>query len=365
MISNLIYKIKNADLFLIVAALCVIGALALHSASYTPNGILDKDFAKMQFMWILASLPIIFLVIKFGYEQLVDKAYILYGINIILLLLVLLIGQTRLGARRWLSFGFFFLQPSELCKVTFILALVKYVTSKHYKFYNIYGFIVPLILVIVPVVLIIKQPDLGTAITLLPIFFIVLFASGIKKRYLFAPVITAVVSSPFLWSLLRQYQKNRILVFLNPNMDPLGAGYTVIQSKIAVGSGGFLGKGWMSGTQNQLNFLPERHTDFIFSVIGEEWGFIGSLFILILFLLLFLKLLKIASSTSHHEGRMLVIAILALFWFQATVNIAMTMGLMPVTGLPLPFITYGGSHLNTAMLLIALAKSVELKRKVF
>lgn len=358
-------KIKEWDLFLIVAGLCIIGLFALHSASCTPSGILDKDFASLQLIWILSSIVIIFFVIKYGYEQLIDKAYILYAINIILLILVFVIGKTRLGARRWISFGFFFLQPSELCKITFILALVKYVTSKHYKFYNIYGFIVPFIITIIPVILIIKQPDLGTAITLLPIFFIVLFTSGIKKRYLFAPIIAGVASSPFLWNMLREYQKNRILVFLNPNRDPLGAGYTVIQSKIAMGSGGFLGKGWMAGTQNQLNFLPERHTDFIFSVIGEEWGFWGAIVILTLFLLLFLKLLKIASTTSDRAGRLLVIAILTLLWFQAVVNVAMTIGLMPVVGLPLPFLTYGGSHLTTAMFLIALAKSVELRRKVF
>ncbi len=297
--------------------------------------------------------------------KLLDKAYILYTINIILLLLVLLIGKTMLGARRWINLGFFFLQPAELCKVTFILALVRYIGDRQYKLDNIHGFAIPFIGTIIPMLLIVMQPDLGTALTLLPIFFIVLFVSGVKKKYLFLPIIAAVSSSPFLWGILKPYQKNRILVFLDPNRDPLGTGYTVIQSKIAIGSGGLLGKGWMAGTQNQLNFLPARHTDFIFSVIGEEWGFLGAVVILVLFLLLFIRLLRIVDYTSDLAGKLLVIATVTLLWFHTIVNIAMSMGLMPTVGLPLPFLTYGGSNLVTMMFLVALAKSVEQRRKVF
>ena len=358
-------KIAELDLFIIIAALCIISLISLHSTSYTPGGLLTKDFAKLQLIWILISFAIVFFVLKYGYVKLLDKAYILYAVNIILLLMVLLIGKTRLGARRWISLGFFFLQPAELCKVTFILALVRYIADRQGKLNNIHGFITPFIATIVPMVLIVMQPDLGTALTLLPIFFIVLFASGVKKKYLFLPIIAAISSSPFLWSILKVYQKNRILVFLNPNSDPLGAGYTVIQSKIAIGSGGMLGKGWMAGTQNQLNFLPERHTDFIFSVIGEEWGFLGTAAVLVLFLLLFIRLLRIVDYTSDLAGKLLVIATTALIWFHVTVNIAMSMGLMPTVGLPLPFLTYGGSNLVAMMLLVALAKSVEQRRKVF
>ncbi len=358
-------KLADLDVFVIIALICVIGLMSLHSASYTVNGLLNKDFADLQFMWFIFALVIIFFVLKYGYVKLLDKAYILFFINIILLLLVFAIGRTRLGARRWLDLGFFFLQPAELCKITYILALVKYVSSRQYKINNIYVYLIPLIGTLIPMMLIIKQPDLGTALTLLPVFFAVLFTSGIKKRFLFVPIIGAIISSPFLWVLLKQYQKNRILVFLNPNMDPLGAGYTVIQSKIAIGSGGLLGKGWMAGTQNQLNFLPERHTDFIFSVLGEEWGFIGAILILILFLMLLNRLLKIADHTSDLSGKLLVTATVALLWFHIFVNISMVMGLMPAVGIPLPFLSYGGSNLSAFIFLIALCKSVQQHRKVF
>ena len=165
--------------------------------------------------------------------------------------------------------------------------------------------------------------------------------------------------------MLKPYQKSRVLVFLNPDMDPLGAGYTVVQSKIAIGSGGILGKGWMAGTQNKLNFLPERHTDFIFSVIGEEWGMLGAVVVLVLFLVLFLKMLKIADNTTDPAGKLLVIASVVLLWFQVIVNVSMVMGLMPAVGLPLPFLTYGGSNFISAIFLIAIAKSVETRRKMF
>lgn len=353
------------DLFFIIAALCIIGLLSLHSASYTATGLLSRDFAKSQMLWILVSLIIVLFVLRYGYGKLIDKAYILYAINILLLLLVLFVGKTRLGARRWINLGFFLLQPAELCKVTFMLALVRYITDKHYRFDNIYKFAIPFIATLVPMLLIMMQPDLGTALTLLPVFFIVFFASGAKKRFLFIPIGAAIAASPFLWNFLKPYQKSRILVFLNPDKDPLGVGYTVIQSKIAIGSGGFFGKGWMAGTQNQLNFLPERHTDFIFSVIGEEWGFLGTILVLLLFLLLFIRLLRISDHTSDYAGKLLVIAIVTLLWFQVVVNMAMVMGLMPTVGLPLPFLTYGGSNLVAVMFLIALAKSVEQRRKMF
>ena len=358
-------KIEEWDIFVIITLLCLIGLISLHSASYTIKGLLNKDFAKSQFMWVLFSLLVVFFVLKYGYLKLLDKAYILFAVNIILLLLIFAVGKTRLGARRWLNMGFFFLQPSELFKITFILALSRYIADREDKINNIFVFIIPLIAMLVPMILIIKQPDLGTALTLLPIFFTVLFASGIKKRFLFTPFIGAIFASPFLWGMLRPYQKNRVFVFLNPNTDPLGAGYTVIQSKIAIGSGGLFGKGWMAGTQNKLNFLPERHTDFIFSVIGEEWGFLGAAVVVVLFLILFSRLLRIAETTSDTAGRLLVTGVVSLLCFHVIVNIAMVMGLMPAVGIPLPFLSYGGSNLVTVMFLISMCESVRQRWKEF
>jgi len=280
-------------------------------------------------------------------------------------LLVLLVGSARLGAKRWLSLGLFSLQPSELCKISFILALVKYVSDNNDRIGKVKVVAISLLICIIPMFLIIKEPDLGTALVFLPILFTVLFIAGARISHLICIVLAGLGSLPLLWHLLRSYQKMRLLVFLNPSSDPLGAGYTVTQSKIAVGSGGLFGKGWLSGTQNQLNFLPERHTDFIFSVIGEEWGFIGAVLVLGLFILIIRGLLNIADATYDNRGKLLIVSIVTLLWFQVFINISMTIGLMPVVGLPLPLISYGGSSLATTIVLIGLALSVRLKRKVF
>jgi len=213
--------------------------------------------------------------------------------------------------------------------------------------------------------LIIKQPDLGTAIVFLPILFSILLVAGARIWHMLSIIIIGLASCPLLWFMLKTYQKKRLLVFLNPNMDPLGAGYTVIQSKIAIGSGGLFGKGWLSGTQNQLNFLPERHTDFIFSVIGEEWGFLGAMLLVVLFIILMNRLLNLTNQTNDDRGKFLITGVVALLWFQFFINISMTLGLMPVVGLPLPLVSYGGSSLATTMALIGLAVSVKARRKVF
>lgn len=359
--------LKNSDPVLLAAVgiIFIIALLSLYSASHQPSGEIIKNYCLQQAIWFGLVLCLSALFIRFGYERWLDYSYLIFALNIILLILVLLVGSARLGAKRWLSLGLFSLQPSELCKISFILALVKYVSDNSYRINELKVIAASLLICIVPIFLIIKQPDLGTAIIFLPILFIVLFAAGARIRHLAFILLAGLGSLPILWHTLKSYQKMRLLVFLNSNADPLGAGYTVTQSKIAIGSGGFFGKGWMSGTQNLLNFLPERHTDFIFSVIGEEWGFVGAVLVLGLFILLIRQLLDIADTTNDNKGRLLIVGIVTLLWFQAFVNIAMTIGLMPVVGLPLPLISYGGSSLATTMVLIGLAISVRLKRKVF
>jgi len=359
--------LRNTDplLFIAIIFIILIGFLSLYSASHEPNGKMQKNFAWQQAVWMGTFLCLAVIVFWFGYERLLDYGYLIFAVNILFLLLVLSIGSTRLGAKRWFSFGVFSLQPSELCKIGFILALVKYISTNSGSIHRFKVVLTALIMCILPMLLIIKQPDLGTAIIFLPILFSVLFASGARISHLIYIILTGILSFPVLWHFLRDYQRQRLLVFLNPNADPLGAGYTIIQSKIAVGSGGIFGKGWMSGTQNQLNFLPERHTDFIFSVIGEEWGFLGAILLLWLFLLLINRLLKIAEMTNDQRGRLLVVGVAALLWFQVFTNIAMVIGIMPVVGLPLPLISYGGSSLLTTMLLITMAISVQFRRKIF
>ncbi|MFH1867552.1 MAG: rod shape-determining protein RodA [Candidatus Omnitrophota bacterium] len=352
-------------LIAVVVIIFIIALMSLYSASHQPNGRMDKNFTMQQVIWMGFALSLSIFVMRFGYERWLDYGYLIFAFNIFLLLLVLFIGSTRLGARRWLSLGLFTLQPSELCKISFILVLVRYVGDNHYRIGSFRVMLKALILCAVPMLLIIKQPDLGTAIVFLPIFFIVLFVAGARLRHLIIIIVTGLLSSPILWHILKDYQKKRLIVFLNPNVDPLGAGYTITQSKIAVGSGGFFGKGWMSGTQNQLNFLPERHTDFIFSVIGEEWGFLGAILLLGLFMVLLIRLLRIADFTNDLRGRLLVVSVVVLLWFQIVVNISMAIGIMPVVGLPLPMISYGGSSLMTTFILLSMALSVRLKRKIF
>lgn len=359
--------LKDSDGLLILSVLLifVISMLSLYSASYQPDGGMARNYAWQQLLWLAVSIGLILVIIFVGYERVIDYAYIIYAVNLLLLLTVLLVGSSKMGARRWLDIGSFTLQPSEFCKISFILALTKYIGDNHYRLDNLKAIIGSILLCIIPMVLIIKQPDLGTALVFLPILLVVLFAAGIRVKYVISFLLTGLAGLPMLWFILKDYQKQRLFVFLNPNADPLGAGYTIIQSKIAVGSGGLSGKGWLAGTQNLLNFLTERHTDFIFSVIGEEWGFAGSVLIIVLFAILLSRLVRIASSTNDFKAKIIIVAIVTLFWFQIFVNIAMTIGIMPVVGLPLPLISYGGSSLITTMILLGLAFSVANRRKIF
>jgi len=358
---------RRIDLVLVVAivALSIIALLSLYSASHKPDQTITKNYCIQQLIWIAFAICVSVIFAWVGYERFIDYGYLIFAFNIVLLILVLFVGSTRLGAKRWLSLGLFSLQPSELCKVSFILALAKYASDNKHKIKNIKEVIGALCICLVPMLLIIKQPDLGTAIVFLPIFFAILLLAGARIWHLLSIVFVGLASCPLLWFMLKTYQKKRLLVFLNPNMDPLGAGYTVIQSKIAIGSGGIFGKGWLSGTQNQLNFLPERHTDFIFSVIGEEWGFLGAILLVTLFMILINRLLGLIDSTSDDKGKFLIAGVVALIWFQFFINITMALGLMPVVGLPLPLVSYGGSSLATTMALIGLAVSVKARRKIF
>lgn len=372
---------KNFDIILFLTAIVifVIGLAFLYSAtyqhSYKNSGILPQNFLLRQIIWFILALLIGAVIVKVDYQKWLELAYPLYGINFVLLFLVLGLGVTRLGAQRWISFGNIALQPSEFSKLVIILALARYLGQRESTFrqglsrikgdWQVKELIVSFLLAGVPFLLIVKQPDLGTALALIPILFAILYVWGVRARTLILIFASFGLSSPLLWHLLRDYQKRRILVFINPNIDPLGAGYTVIQSRIAIGSGRLLGKGWLSGTQNQLNFLPERHTDFIFSVVGEEWGFAGAILLLSLYFVLLWRAFSIAQRTSNLSARLLACGIITMLCFQVLVNISMTMGLMPVVGLPLPLISYGGSSLLTTMVSIALLLNIGMKRTIF
>lgn len=327
------------------------GLMALYSASFENVRVSQRVFFD-QMLCAGLGLLLMWGLSRMDYRRFFDMAYVVYGINVVLLLLVLILGRHILGARRWLEIGSINFQPSELAKVTLILVLARYFCQQHptHRF-NLRGrfealskeLLWPLALSAVSMILIFKQPDLGSAILLFGIFLAMLFYSGIRPKYFFSFLSFCLLLAPFLWKLMKPYQKDRLLVFLNPNIDPLGAGYTIIQSKIAVGSGRLFGKGWLSGTQNQLNFLPERHTDFIFSVIGEEWGFVGGSLLIVCFFLLIQSGLRIIQQTKDKFGALLAVGVVTILTLQVTINIGMVLGLFPIVGITLPFVSYGRS----------------------
>src|SRR3989338_2123426 len=274
---------------------------------------------------------------------------------------VFFFGSRRFGSQRWLELGYFNFQPSEFAKLFITLALIQYLTE-HKDEKGVKNILAAFLIMLAPFALILAQPDLGTALMLVPVFFTLLYIWGAKLRHLFFMIGAALALSPLGWFLLKDYQKERLMVFMNPDIDPLGAGYTVIQSRIAVGSGGAFGKGWMSGTQNQLNFLTERHTDFIFSVAGEEWGFVGSAILIALYYVLVKRAFEIARKTDDPCGTLAACGMATIMGIQVIVNISMTMGFMPVVGLPLPLVCYGGSSLLVTMIALGLLESIALHR---
>ncbi len=364
-------KLKNFDFALLLITITIfgIGLAFLHSATYQHayrhNGTLPQSFLLRQIIWFILGLLIGVIILKVDYQKWLELAYPLYGLNLVLLLLVLLMGEAKFGAQRWISFGNITFQPSEFSKLVIIFTMARFLGQRTAGIKDGKTLAISFLIVGLPFILIVKQPDLGTALTLIPILFAALYVWGLRLRTLLIVLAGCALSSPFLWQMLKGYQKRRILVFLNPNIDPLGAGYTIIQSKIAIGSGRLFGKGWLAGTQNQLNFLPERHTDFIFSVVGEEWGLIGAIVVLILYFILIWRALSCVQRTLNASGRLLGCGIVVLLTFQIVINIAMTMGLVPVVGLPLPLISYGGSSLLTTMICIAFLLNIGMRRTVF
>ncbi|MBI3318286.1 MAG: rod shape-determining protein RodA [Candidatus Omnitrophica bacterium] len=342
-----------------------IGFLVLYSASLQKSQLLGVSFIWRQLTWAMIGGALALILVEVDYHRWLEWAYWLYGVNLLLLLLVLAVGVTRGGAQRWLEIGGFTLQPSELAKITTVLALARTLGSRGGVVQGWRALFVSAALTALPVVLILMEPNLGTACVFLAIAFSMLLVCGIRLKIVGYLLGAGVLLAPLAWWRLADYQRSRLLVFLNPNLDPLGAGYTVVQSKIAIGSGGLWGEGWLSGTQNQLNFLPERHTDFIFSIIGEEWGFLGTSLTLALFAFLLYRAILIATQTRDPFGRLLVTGLSAMLATHAVVNTGMTLGMMPVVGLPLPLMSYGGSWLLTCLVAVGMILSVGVRRPVF
>jgi len=347
-----------------VSLLILISLVIIGSATHINTPSDDRYwYVGRQGIFALLNVIIIFVVLNFDYRILGKFATSLYVLNLVMLLAVMFVGQSALGAQRWIQIGPISLQPSEFSKLIMIIALADLLDKKKGRL-NSFKDIIPILLYVgIPFILVLKQPDLGTALVFLAILFGMIFVAGIRTKHLMIIFGSGLAVMPILWHFLKDYQKMRLTVFMNPNIDPLGSGYHIIQSQIAIGSGMLFGKGLFGGTQSQLNFLPENHTDFIFAVIGEELGFIGALVVLLLYFILLYRGIKIAGSARDDFGTLLATGITSMLAFHLLVNVGMTAGIMPVTGIPLPFMSYGVSALTTNMVSIGILLNIYMRRQ--
>lgn len=345
------------SLFLLPLILSVFGIVIIFTITYG-NG---RNLALSQSIFLILGLVIAMSLSFVDYRTIKGLYLILYLITLAFLIYVYFFGKHSLGAARWIDFGFFQLQPSEIFKLVILVVLAKFFAD--WKEINLGKIIFTLVMVTVPLYLILKQPDLGTTLVILMGFLTILFLSPIKKIYLIIGLAVLLAFSPVAWRFLKTYQKNRIVAFVNPSVDPKGVGYNVNQAKIAVGSGGLWGQGLGKGSQSSLNFLPVVYADFIFAGTAEATGFIGSVFLILISCALILRIIIIARLSKDDFGMYLAGGIAAIFFFQMLVNIGMNMGIMPVTGIPLPFVSYGGSAMLVDFAAIGVLQSIYIHRK--
>ncbi|MEW6388004.1 MAG: rod shape-determining protein RodA [Thermodesulfobacteriota bacterium] len=357
--------LQNFDWLLLglVLVITALGIVNLYSAGFNrqPGG--GSPVYLKQVYWLGVGLVLMFTTLFYDYRHWEKFAYPLYLFSLVMLLGVMAAGKTVSGSRRWLPLGPFSFQPAELTKIAIILMLARYFNQRPYLAnLRLKDLLVPVALVLAPVLLIVKQPDLGSGMLVALVAASIILFVGVHWRTLAISALGLVLSLPLVWTFLKDYQKQRVLTFLNPDQDPLGAGYHIIQSKIAVGSGQFWGKGFLQGTQSQLHFLPEQHTDFVFSVFAEEWGFIGSALLVLLYTGLTLWGLQVARDCKDRFGHLLALGLTALIFWQVFVNLCMVTGLMPVVGIPLPLFSYGGSSLITTFLAVGIFLNIRMRR---
>jgi rod shape determining protein RodA len=344
---------------LFIAALGTINLYSICLSSWEASSV----FFYRQIYWIALGLVGILFVLPLNYLTFVRYAYYLHSLALLLLLVVIVIGKTKLGSQRWLALGPVNIQPSEIAKITFIFMLSKfYAENGTAKPFGLRDLWLPGLFLVVTFLLIFVQPDLGTAGIVALIFVSLLFFVRVNIKSFVLCAAAGIATLPLSWGFLKDYQKQRVLTFINPELDPLRSGYQIIQSKIAIGSGCMLGKGFSLGTQNQLRFLPEQHTDFAFSVWGEEWGFLGCLLLLFLFFILLYRGLCIAFNSKNLAGSVLAICLVFLLFWQIIINLSMTVGLFPVVGVPLPLFSYGGSSMVTTMLAIGVLLNIGMRK---
>lgn len=360
---------RNFDFLfaLVILALNILGLINLYSATH---GIAATGVSRLfwqQIIWLCAGW-VVFLIVTFLKYNIIKRwAMAIYVLNLLALVAVIFVGKKSLGAQRWIDLGFFRFQPSETMKVALVLVVAQVLTSRiRREGMGIKDLTLPLILTLIPFAITVIQPDLGTSLLYVAVVGTMLIFIKIKRTVLLTAFISVALALPVVWSYgLKDYQRGRILTFVSPDRDPRGAGYNSIQSKIAVGSGQLFGKGFRKGTQSQLEFLPERHTDFIFSVLSEEHGFLGSLTTLLLFGALFVLGIKIAQNTKDPYASILVIGVLSIIFWHFFINVGMVMGILPIVGVPLPLLSYGGSSLLTTMASLGLISSVSYNKSLF
>lgn len=348
--------------------IAMIGVMTIYSSTRPLFDSAQESFYLKQLNWIVLSLVCFFLMLVIDYRWYVRFSYVFYVLGIVLLALVLVVGRTGMGAQRWINLGFLSFQPSEFFKLFFVAALSRYLSGldpeEELDFRRMMKLVAGIF--IIPAVLIIKQPDLGTMLLLLFVFSAMVLTAGLKRKIIIMTVIFGLIAVPvggkFAWDKLKGYQKNRIIAFMDPQADPKGIGYHIKQSKVSVGAGGLVGKGYLKGTQGPYRFLPENHTDFIFSIFAEEWGFLGSLSLFSLYLFIIWRGFDTARSSRDSDGRFLALGVTYMFSFYFIINVGMTLGLMPVVGIPLPLMSYGGTALLSNFLALSMIENVRMRR---
>lgn len=384
-----IRPLKRLDWTLLAAVLllCLYGLLMIHSATraWEASGFAPlSEFVRKQALWLLIGVAAFVLTVCFDYERIARWHIPIYAAILVLLVVALKIGRAPTGATSWIGLGSFRLQPSEFAKIAVILSLAAVVSSRIEAIHRLRVVLLSLLVPAAPVLLVILQPDFGTALVIVAIWFGCLHLAGARARHLAGVFACGLLLFTGMWHLdklplarirpaalgevlahagLKDYQKRRLSIFLNPQADPLGAGYHTIQSRLAIGSGRLFGRGLFHGTQSRLHFIPERHTDFIFSVVGEELGLVGAAVMLLLYFFVFWRGLRIALRARDHLGSLMAAGAISMLIFHTLINVGMSVGIMPITGLPLPFVSYGGSNLVTSFVALGLLQNVHVRRQ--
>ena len=355
-------KLKNFD-FMLLTCILLLGIISTFSMYSTDGGEI-LFHTKSHIVKFLIFFPMMIFLSFFHIRVWHYFSYIFYAVVLLFLIWVSLYGVKASGSQRWINLYFINLQPSELMKIAIIACLAKYYHRlSFFKVNTLQSLMIVLIILIIPIMLVINQPDLGTSILIAASGLVVIWLAGLNIKYFLYSFMIILISLPFVISLLKSYQKLRILTFLDPGRDPLGAGYQIIQSKIAVGSGGITGKGFLKGTQSYLEFLPEKHTDFIFTLFAEEHGFIGSMGLLLIYIIIIYRVLKIGSISRSYFAKLFCYGFGSSIFFYVTVNMCMVLGLLPIVGSPLPIMSYGGSSMLATMLGFAIVMSAKINHK--